>query len=118
MTDLIQATNCIRAMKENRTYRGHKVGKIKRPIYGLTSIISRVPYYNKGEIVLFKEEPYLSDPECIEEYQGMKQQSTRTVTIESPLTQEEIAKAEDPLLTTRTIIGVPKKHVKEIKLDI
>ena len=115
MKDLTQAINCIRAMKENGTYKGHRIGRIKKAIYGETSMISEVPYYNEGEIVLFREE-LSSDFKDTREYSGMEQQLTGSVTIESPLTQEEIVKQRGNFLLTGTIIGVPKEHVEEIRI--
>ena len=120
MMDLGIAINCIRVMKENRTYRDHKIGRINTPVNGLTSMVSGVPHNPEGKIVLFYDELYPSDSElCMGEYMGTKQRPTGRVTIESPLTQEEIEKqkAKGSLLTTvGTMIGVPRKYVEEIRI--
>jgi len=120
MIDLTEATNCIRVMQENGTYRNHKIGRINIAVNGLTSMISGFPFYREGQIVLFYDELTPSDSElCKGEYRGMEQKPTGRVTIEKPFTQEEIDEQKakgSPLINTGTIIGVPKKYVEEIKI--
>ncbi|MBR9683490.1 hypothetical protein GOV03_03030 [Candidatus Woesearchaeota archaeon] len=112
MIDLTTAINCIEAMKENRTYDNHKIGRIKVDHTGLT--------YRKDQIVLFQEEVSPTDSEmCLGEYQGIEQKLTGKVTIEGPMTLEEINKQRErrSLLTTvGTTIGVPRGYVEEIKI--
>jgi len=56
---------------------------------------------------------------CMGEFRGMKQKRTGRVTIESPLSQEDIdkQKAKGSLITTfGTMVSVPKKYVEEIRI--
>lgn len=110
MIDLTRATNCIVAMRENGTYRGERVGRVT----------DNFPGYRKGQIVLFSEEPFPSDSQLrMGEFMGMKQEPTHTITVESPMTLEQIAKqrAQSSLLTANGIIvNVPRGYVEEIKI--
>lgn len=97
-------------MKENRTYRGQKIGRLTQP----TRTLNR---YETGDIVLFREEifpePWQTD------YRGIEPKPTGRVTIETPMSPEwiEREKARGSLLTTiGTVIGVPKNYVEEIKM--
>jgi hypothetical protein len=114
MIDLTTALGCIKAQKENRTYGGAKIGRITQECGGMAS------NYSAGQIVLFTEELHHSDSQLrMGEYAGMKQQSTGRVTIETPLTPEEIGRqrAQHSLLTTMaTMINVPIRYVEEIRV--
>jgi len=114
MIDLTRATNCITVQKQYGTYRGAKVGRIAEDCDGMLG------GYREGQIVLFREELHPSDFQMrMGEYMGMEQQPIGRVTIESPLTQEEIEKqrAKGSLLTTiGTMVGVPKGYVEEIRI--
>lgn len=120
MIDLRTATNCIKAMKEDGSYRNDKIGRIKTDVIGLTSIISGVPLYSVGRVVLFHEELFPSDADlCMGEYIGQTQQPTGKVTVESPLTQKEIDKRKAKglkLMLPGTTVGVPRDYVEEIKI--
>jgi hypothetical protein len=111
MIDLTTARNCIEAMKENGTYRSHKIGRVINPIGGMTSAVSGFPVYQEGEIVIFRKE---SSPE---EY---REKHRDTLTVESPLSLEQINKnrEEGSLITTiRTTVCVPEKYVEEIRIS-
>lgn len=121
MIDLTRAMECIKTMQKYGTYRGHKIGRINTPVVnGIDSVISGVPHYNDGQVVIFREELSPSDSEMhMGEYRGMEQKPTGRVTIESPLTQEEIdkMKAKGSLITTiGTMVGVPSRYVEEIRI--
>jgi len=109
--DLRIATECISVMKESGTYRGQRIGILRKDVYGLTGRITGFPSDYKGKIVLFREELYPSDSEMrMGEYMGMKQKPTGKVTIESPLSRKWIDenKQKGSLITTiGTMIGVP-----------
>ncbi|HEW79159.1 MAG TPA: hypothetical protein ENH34_04235 [Phycisphaerales bacterium] len=120
MIDLIGAINCVRVMKEYGTYESHKIGSIHIDVNGLTSMISGVPDYHEGQIVLFRDELHPSDSKLVMgEYRGMEQRPTGKVTIKSPLTQKEIdkQKSKGSLLTTvGVMVGVPRKYIEEIRI--
>ena len=110
MINLSYAINCIKTMKENGTYEGEKIGRISIALNGFNS-------YKEGEIALFRDELDHSDFDG--RYTGRKY--TGRVTIESPLSPEEIKEQEAKcsLLTTiKTVINVPKKYIEEIVLDM
>lgn len=110
MLDLTDATNCIASMKENRTYRGEKIGRLRESPRTLTP-------YREGEIVLFREEIF---PEPWQtSYKGIEPRPTGCVTIEKPMSAEWIAKEKGrgSLLTTiGTVVGVPAGYVEEIRI--
>ena len=120
MIDLTRAINCIRVMKEYGTYKSHRIGRVHTNVNRLTSIVSRVPGYHEGQVVLFRDELYPSDSELfMGEYRGMKQRPTGKVTIESPLTQKEIdkQKSKGSLLTTvGMMVEIPRKYIEEIRI--
>ncbi len=107
-------------MRENGTYRDHKIGRILQDVNGEVSVISGVPGYTLGQVILFREELEPSDSQlCLGEYRGMKQKLTGRVTIESPMCQSEIdsqRKNGSPLKTIGTMVGVPKSYIEEIKI--
>lgn len=108
--DLTKATNCIRVMKEYGTYNDHKIGIMKEDVPTLTSMVSGFREGLKGKLVLYREE-YSSDD-------GPRRE-LGTVTVETPLSQEEIdkQKAKHSLITTMgTIVGVPKSYVEEVRI--
>ena len=118
MLDLTLATNCIRAMKENGTYRGERIGRIKSSVHGMVSLICGVPCYIPDQVVLFREELDPSDF-SLGEYRGMEQRPTGRLTVERPLSQEGIdqQRAKGYLLTTvGTMVGVPESYVEEIRI--
>ncbi len=121
MIDLRDAQNCIRIMKENGTYRGQRIGRVKTNVCGQVSRVSGIPGYLEGRTVLFYDELHPSDSQlCMGEWKGTKQRPTGTLTIESPLTQEAIDKqrARGSLLTTvGTIVGVPASYIEEIVIS-
>lgn len=100
MIDLTIAQNCIKTQREYGTYHGEKIGIVVKPCSGL------VLEYSVGEVVLFTEnEPMPNTP--------------RTITIETPLSQEEICRerARGSLLTTiGTIVSVPAHFVEEVRV--
>ena len=118
MLDLTIATNCIRIMRENRTYRDHKIGIVKSESYDAK--VTSIPGYPIGKVVLFRDELNPSDSQLyIDEYREMKQKTTGRVTIEIPLSQEEIdnRKEKRSLITTMcTMVGVPKSCLEEIRI--
>lgn len=120
MIDLTIATNCIRVMKENGTYRGQRIGRLVKDVYGEISRISGFPEHSEGRIVLFREQLTPSDSElCMGEYMGREQKPTGFVTIEVPLSQEEIEKQRargSRLITMCTMVGVPVRYVEEIRI--
>ena len=100
MIDLTAAKYCIKVQRENGTYEGAKIGRIAKRCNGL------VGSYRTGEIVLFAKGS-----------REMRSQP-RTVTVESPLCQEDITKesARGSLITTvRTTVGVPVEYIEEVK---
>jgi len=106
MIDLRIALNCINVQKENGTYHGARIGRIVQDCNGMVS------GYRAGQIVLFKKEidHEISSPHK-PKYKG-------TLTIESPLSPEEIAreKRRPSLITTiGTMVGVPQGYVEEIR---
>lgn len=121
LRNLSAATNCIKAMKENGTYRNNRIGIINSNINGgLTSIVSGFPDFHKGEVVLFREELFPSDSQLrMGEYMGVKQKPNGYITIERPFTQEEIDKqrAKGSLITTYgTMVCVPRKYLTEVRI--
>jgi hypothetical protein len=110
--DLTAAINCIRVMKEYGTYRDHRVGVLRTPVSGDAS------GYDKGRVVIYRQELSPSDSEMrMGEYMDRKQKPTGLVTIEIPMTPEEIDKkrAEGFRFTTwGTMICVPEEMVEEI----
>ena len=71
-------------------------------------------------MVLFRYELNPSDSQlCIGEYIEIEQKTTGKVTIEIPLSQEEIdnRKEKRSLITTMcTMVGVPKSCLEEIRI--
>ena len=117
MIDLTEAINFIRVMKENKTYRNHKIGRINMAVNGLTSEISGFPFYREGQIVLFYDELTPSDSElCRGGYMGIEQKPTGRVTIEKPFILGEEKTKGSRLTTIGTIVGVPKEYVEEIRI--
>ena len=107
MIDLTVARNCIRAQKQSGTYDGARIGRIAQDCSGMVS------GYRAGQIVLFRKE-LDHELSCARRprYKG-------TLTIESPLTRDEIEKqrARGSLLTTvGTMVGVPEGYVEEIRI--
>lgn len=97
MIDITRAQNCIKMMKEYRTYRGEKIGIVTKLCSG------DVLEYKVGQVVLFTEE------------QGLP----RTIKIETPMSQEDISKEKErgSLLTTiGTIVSVPAHFVEEVRV--
>lgn len=92
---LYNAENCIRVMKEWKTYNNHKIGRLCKPIQGLCIT------YEQDEIVIYRTE------------------DDKTVTVETPMTPEELEarKDERSLITAyKTIVAVPKEYVQDIPL--
>lgn len=118
MIDLTQATNVIRVMKEYGNYTGQKIGMIKCNTTSKVSLVSGVPHYCPGQIVLFREEVEHMNS-SLGEFNGVKSKPTGRVTIESPLCQAEIDKqrAKGSLITTiGVMINVPVGYVEEIRI--
>ncbi len=91
--NLERAEYCLEVMKRDGIYRAQKIGKI-------TETFERLgPLYKKDDFVIFTDE------------------GDKTVTIETPLTKEEIIKnrKEKSLISTfGTIINVPRRFVEEL----
>ncbi len=91
--NLKRAKYCLEVMKRDGIYRDQKIGKITEPFERMG------PPYEKNDFVIFTDG------------------GDKTVTIETPLTKEEIIKnrKEKSLISTfGTIINVPKKFVEEL----
>jgi len=120
MIDLSVILNCIRVMKEYGTYRGEKIGIIRKNIPTLTSAASGFPDSRRGKLVLYREHIFPDDSQLqMGEYMGMEQRPTGRATIESPLYQKEMEeqKAKGSLITTmETIAGVPMEYIEEIRI--
>ena len=119
MADLMEAINCIRAMKGYGTYDGQRIGVINHRLTTLTDVISGFPVFRKGMIVLFREEMEPTDSQLqMGEYMGMAQRPTGRVTIETPLSFQDIERERlrGSLITTvGLIVDVPGRYVSEIK---
>lgn len=119
MIDFSVARRCIKLMNQDKQPDIPKIGVLKRDVGGLTSRLSGFPDYTEEEVVLFYEHLDPSNSELrMGEYQGMKQKPTGFVTIESPLTQEEIRANKErgsSIKTYRTIVGVPKECLHEVR---
>ncbi|MEK6925931.1 MAG: hypothetical protein AABW50_01490 [Nanoarchaeota archaeon] len=124
MADLSTAKNCIDAMIKEGIYKGERVGRVTRDIGGITSQVSGFPIYNKGQIVLFRQEEdlpegTLSTELLRREYEKMgKKMPNSFVTVESPLSPGEIAKQRErgSLITTvKTTVGVPRNYITYLK---
>ena len=89
-------------MKENKIFRGEKIGIVVKDIPGLMS-------RKKGAIVIYKEE-YTTDIFGKKKFDG-------TFTVESPLPREWIEgnrKKKNLLVTGCTMVGVPKSYVEDL----
>jgi hypothetical protein len=119
MTGLIDALYCIKVMKKYRTYKGEKIGRLKRNIYGAVSAVSGHPDAERGKIVLFREEKWPEDSMTqLGEYKGMKQELTGKITIETPLSKKELKERKNLITTTKTIVCVPREYVTKIRIFI
>jgi hypothetical protein len=111
--DLSRATNCIEAMKENGTYRGEKIGIVQKDMDNLA-------HYKRGQVVIYREEMTPSDGEMsMGEYMGREQKPRGIITVEIPMSSEDITKqrAKHSLLTTfGCTIRVPEKYIEEVVL--
>jgi len=99
MIDLRKTINCLNVMKENGTYRGHKIGMIRKDIPTEVSSMTCFCNNQRGQVVLYRDG------------------GNNRLTIEYALTQEEIEKHqnESSLITTiGTVGGVPRKYIEEI----
>ncbi len=115
MIDLTRAIYCIKRMKKEGNYRREKIGIIAKTFPGDFSM------RQEGDVILFRHHLFPDDSEiCMGEYMGMEQKPTGKVTIETPLTKEEIDKRrlEGSFITTiGTMTGVPLKYIHEVKID-
>ena len=99
-----QAEYCIQAMKENKTFRGEKIGIVVKDIPGIWS-------RKKGAIVIYKRE-YEYCPYGIED-----KKLGNTVTVGSPYPKnwiEENRKKNNLITTGSTMVGVPMDYVADI----
>jgi hypothetical protein len=97
MADLELAIACIQAMKENKTYRGEKIGVIRKPIKGINS-------FEQGEAVVYREGEHLEKDE-------------KTLMIASPMTPEQIRENREKgsLITTyNSTVCVPREYVMDV----
>jgi hypothetical protein len=120
MLDLTRTTNCIKVMKKYGTYDKHKIGVMKRDVSTITAAVSGFPERLNGELVLYREEKWPNDSMMqMGEYREIKQKNLGTVTVEIPLSREEIKKQKEKgslLTTVGTIVGVPRTYVTEIRI--
>lgn len=107
MNDLSDALNCIEEMKRCGTYGGQKIGRVVEEFTG------QVSSYREGNIVLYTPEVGLDSER---ELAGLGQGPTGRVTVETPLTPEQIFGdlGRGLIRTIGTMIGVPQKYVEEI----
>ena len=113
MIDLSIALNCIEEMKACGTYRGHKSGVVMR---GFGGIATR---YSPGKVVLYREElTPLGEELRMGECRGVEQKPTERVTVETPLTPEQISGdlGRGLIRTIGTMIGVPQEYVEELRV--
>ena len=106
MIDLSTARYCIERMQEKGSYRNQKIGIVKKDIFGFVGMIAFTPDYTQGDVVLFTEGHENSKP-------------TGRITMEKPLTSEEIRKnlENDLLIMTHCpMVGVPANLVDEVRL--
>ena len=91
-----KALECIEAMKGYGTYRGEKIGVVRRDFGG--SCVD----YKKGDVILFSKSHY----------------DKGTVTAEIPMTKEAIAEQHSKgshLTTVCPIVSVPEHFVDEVR---
>lgn len=97
MIDLRNAISCIKAMKENGTYDGQKIGRVIEPYTGAVIL------YEPSHVVLFKEEE--SDDK------------RKTLIIESPLCEKGLRERREmgsKVTTVGKTSNVPRRIIEEI----
>jgi hypothetical protein len=106
--DFRNAIYCIQEMRNSGIYKEEKIGVISTDFpLGFGNA------YKQGDIVLFRREFTWPD------YHFIKPKPTKTVTVETPLSKEEISKNRKNhslISTIGTIIGVPENYVREVQL--
>lgn len=95
MIDLRSSLECMEYMKSNNTYRGERIGIIRKEIKGM------VENYSPGEVVLFLPEDH------------------GYVTLESAMSAEQIQEQREKgslISTIKTMVGIPPSYIEEIVL--
>ena len=93
---------------QNYKTKNSKIGIVTQNFPG------QFPTHKKGEIVIYRDE--ILD----ERYYSPKERSDKTVTIEIPLSKEEIEKRESEgsgITTICTMAGVPKSYIEEVVIE-
>ena len=104
--DLRRATRCLEVQKDNRTYRGARIGVIKKDFPG------QFPGYRVGEVVVFHPEFKPSEGSLLE-----PRVESGNLTVGSPMNDQWLSResVHGSLLTTiRTTVEVPKGYVSEV----
>jgi hypothetical protein len=112
MIDLSRAMYCIETMKKRGTFRGERIGIVVDTVSG------EVAGYRSGQVVLFRRDMFPTDGQLrMGEYMGQEQKPTGTLTIETPMIQEEIEKQRGSGLTTwGAMINVPERYIEEVNM--
>jgi hypothetical protein len=110
--DLRNAIYCLEIENKNRGSDELKIGIVTKDFPG------EFPFYNQGEVVVYREH---LEPPCTQmgEYRGVEQKPNGSLTVETPLSIEEIIKRRKDgnfITTVRTMTFVLARYVMEIKL--